>query len=254
MIQLDDAIRMMETDRIGSLDTTAFSRNDVLNLILQRSEIIGDQPNPGRYIKAWTTGQDQPLLDLIDTIGADNLVRRAAALIFLEYEELRPVFEKAPPEKVTDIGCGYALFDLFLAQDFKSKLTLIDLETNDERHFGFEESGSAYSNLDVAARFLNANGIAKSRIKTLNPAVKSPDRLRGQDLVVSFISCGFHYPWSTYAVFFRDAVTPGGRIILDVRRRAAERTMAELAAFGDVENLDAGFAAKAVRVMVTRKG
>ena len=254
MIQFEDAIRTIETDRIGSLDTSAFSRGDVLNLILQRSEIISDQPNPGRLIKAWTAGQDQPLLDLIDKIGEETIIRRAAALILLEYEELRPIFEKAPPRAVTDIGCGYALFDLFLAQDFKSKLTLIDLETNDERHFGFEESGAAYSNLDVAARFLNANGIAKSRIKTVNPAVKSPDRLRGQDLVVSFISCGFHYPWSTYAVFFRDAVAPGGRIILDIRRRSAERAKAELAALGDVEELDTGFAAKAVRVVVTRKG
>jgi SAM-dependent methyltransferase len=254
MIQLEDALKTMENDRIGSLDTTSFSRNDVLNLILQRSEIIGDQPNHHRYIKAWTAGQNQPLLDLIDTVGEEHLIRRAAALILLEYEELRPIFEKAPPKAVTDIGCGYAFFDLFLAQDFNCKLTLIDLETNDERHFGFEDSGSAYSNLEVAARFLNANGIAKSRIKTLNPAARSPDRLRGQDLVVSFISCGFHYPWSTYSVFFRDAVAPGGRIILDIRRRGFERTKAELSALGDVVDLDAGFTSKAVRVMVTRKG
>ncbi len=254
MITLDDANRSMETDRIASLDTSAFTSNDVLNLILQRSEIIEDQPNHHTYIKAWTNGQNQPLLDLIDQLDGDMLTRRAAALILLEYNELRPLFEKQPPKGATDIGCGYAFFDLFLAQDFDCKITLIDLETSDDRHFGFEHNGSAYSNLDVAAQFLNKNGIAKKRIKTVNPEKTSVSRIRNQDLVVSFISCGFHYPWSTYAVFFRDAIAPGGQIILDIRRRTLDRTKAELSALGDVTELDAGFSPKAARVKVVRKG
>lgn len=252
MITLDHAIQTMESDRIASLDTSALTRNDVLNLILQRSEIIQDQPRHHAVVKAWTEGRNEPLLELIERMGDDMLIRRAVALIYLEYEELRPLFEKTPPKAATDIGCGYAFFDLFLAQDFDCTLTLIDLETSDERHFGFEESGAAYSNLDVAAAFLNKNGIAKKRIKTLNPAEKPVDRIRDQDLVMSFISCGFHYPWSTYAAFFRDAVPAGGRIILDIRRRTLERTLAELTALGEVRELDAGFSPKAARVLVSR--
>jgi len=252
MITFEQAMQTAQSARIADLDTSAFDTSDVLNLILQRSEIIGDQSNPGRLIKAWTEGESAPILEAIARVGADTLIRRAAAFILLEYEELRPLIAKTPPKSVTDIGCGYAIFDLFLAQDFDCKLTLIDLETSDERHFGFEQSGAAYSNLDVAAAFLNANGIAKKRIKTVNPEKTSLARIRDQDLVVSFISCGFHYPWSTYAVFFRDAVPAGGQIILDIRRRTLERTLAELGALGEVTNLNAGAAPKAARVRVTR--
>ena len=251
-ITLQAAMDKAASARICDLDTSALSRQDVLNLILQRSEIIRDQPNPNTYIKAWTRGETGPLLQLIDKIGQDELIRRAAAFILLEYEVLHPVLAAQPPGAVTDIGCGYAFFDLFLAQDFDCKLTLIDLEQNDERHFGFEQTGAAYSNLEVAKAFLRANGIAAKRIKTVNPEKQSLARIKDQDLVVSFISCGFHYPWSTYETFFRDAVKPGGRIVLDLRRRTLERTRDEISGLGAFEHLSTGAGGKAARVMLTR--
>lgn len=253
-ITLQAATEKAASARIRDLDTSALSKQDVLNLILQRSEIIRDQANPNTYIKAWTRGEAGPLLQLIDEIGQDELIRRAAAFILLEYEALQPTLAAQPPSAVTDIGCGYAIFDLFLAQDFDCDLTLIDLEENDERHFGFEQTGAAYSNLDVAKAFLRANGIAAKRIKTVNPEQQSVAGIKDQDLVVSFISCGFHYPWSTYETFFRDAVKPGGRIILDLRQRTLERTRYEISGLGAFEELSVGAGGKAARVMLTRQG
>ena len=154
---------------------------------------------------------------------------------------------------MTDIGCGYALIDLFLAQDFDCALTLIDLEQTDERHFGFEPTGSAYSDLETAASFLKSNGIAPARITTINPDRQPVDDIRDQDLVMSLISCGFHYPWTTYESFFRDAVRPGGRIILDLRRKTARATLAEMSSLGSAEDLNAGASHKAARVVVTRE-
>jgi SAM-dependent methyltransferase len=238
--------------RISALDTSALSKQDVLNLILQRSEIIQDQPNHNQYIKAWMRGEAEPLLRLVDEIGADDLIRRAAAFILLEYEELQAILAENSRGAVTDIGCGYGFFDLFLAQDFDCKLTLIDLEVTEERHFGFQQTGSAYSDLGVTKAFLQANGIAANRITTKNPEKQSVARIRDQDLVVSFISCGFHYPWSTYATFFEKAVKPGGQIILDFRRGNLKATLEELSGLGSIEELDAGVSFKAARVVVTR--
>jgi len=253
-ITLQAATEKAGTARIRDLDTSALSKQDVLNLILQRSEIIQDQPAPNSYIKAWTRGEAGPLLQLIDEIGQDELIRRAAAFILLEYETLEPTLAAQPPSAATDIGCGYAIFDLFLAQDFDCKLTLIDLEENDERHFGFDQTGAAYSNLEIAKAFLRANGIAARRIKTINPEKQSLVRIKNQDLVVSLISCGFHYPWTTYESFFRKAVKPGGRIILDLRQRTLKRTRDEISALGAFEELSTGASGKAPRVMVTRQG
>ena len=38
------------------------------------------------------------------------------------------------PTRIADMGCGYAVFDRFAAQDFKANLVLIDREDNGLRH------------------------------------------------------------------------------------------------------------------------
>ncbi|MEM5468466.1 class I SAM-dependent methyltransferase [Celeribacter marinus] len=252
MITLDMAIDKTSTPRIAQLDTSAFAPSDVLNLILQRSEIIRDQDNYNSYIQAWIRGETVPLEALVAQIGQDTLIRRAAAFILFEYEELFPIIAANPPLAVTDIGCGYAFFDLFLAQDFDCNLTLIDLEHTNERHFGFQQTGAGYSSLAVAAASLGLNGLDPDRIQTLNPERRSIADIRDQDLVVSLISCGFHYPWTTYETFFKDSVKPDGKIILDVRRRTLSETLSGMASLGDVVDLDAGASPKAARIAVTR--
>ena len=145
MFDFRDGLKKAESDRVADLDISVFSKDDVLNLILQRSEIISDCDNHNRYIKDWINGNDQSLHGLIDDMGADMLVRRAAAFILLEYEELFDELSEMKPTAATDIGCGYAIFDLFLSQDFGCDLTLIDLEDSENRNFGLKQNGSAYS-------------------------------------------------------------------------------------------------------------
>lgn len=252
MFTFADADRKAQSERVAGLEVGAFSTQDVLNLILQRSEIIQDQPNHNRYIKDWINGRNEPILELIQKVGSETLIRRAAAFILLEYEELAPVIAQGRPRAVTDIGCGYAIFDLFLGQDHDCHITLIDLEDSETRHFGFEQTGAAYSNLDVAAGFMAANGVAADRITTINPLREPVDQIRDQDMAFSFISCGFHYPWTTYETFFRDAVVPGGRIILDIRSRTLRGVRAELETLGAVSILEVGLSPKVARVLVTK--
>jgi len=251
---LAEAEAVAAGDVIAALDTSAFSEADAVNLILQRSDIIGDREGANGHIKAWEEGDDGPLRADVAAIGTDRLVRRAAAFIFLEYLALRPVLAEAPPVRATDIGCGYAFFDLFLARDFGTDLTLVDIETSAARHFGFRSEGAAYTSLAVAARNLEANGVAAGRITTLNPGARGISGVTGQDLVVSFLSCGFHYPWTTYEGFFREGLVPRGRVILDLRRRTADRVSGELAALGAVRRLETRGPAKAVKLCVTRAG
>lgn len=252
MITLDQAMAATEDSRIAALDSAAFSEADILNLILQRSEIIRDRPRPNRYIKRWTEGDSAPIRDLIVEMGTDTLVRRAAAFIYLEYLDLKPIFEKAPPQRVADIGCGYAMFDMFLAQDFGCHLVLIDLEQNDHRHFGFQDEGAAYSNLGVARRFLTDNGVSDGAIQTLNPDSADLGKVRDLDYAFSFISCGFHYPWQTYREFFETALRPGGSVILDIRRRKSPAAQAEMAALGQIDVVDQAADGSADRIMLTR--
>lgn len=234
---------------VAGLAFDGLATSDLVNLILQRSEVLADLPRPGRVIRAWEAGDNAPMLGEVERLGT-AIARRAAAVIAAEYAALRPVLAEAPPKRVADIGCGYALFDLFLARDFAADLLLIDIETNDRRHFGFQDQGAAYASLAVARALLQGNGVAAGRIMTLNPGKADVLRADKVDLAVSFLSCGFHYPVDVYIPFFTQCMNPGGRVILDLREGSADAQMERLAPLGAIRILPGP--PKARRVMVTK--
>jgi SAM-dependent methyltransferase len=234
---------------VAALDLSALDAGDLVNLILQRSEVLFDLPRPGRIIRAWNEGDEGPIREAVARLGHE-IARRAAGVIHAEYRNLAPAIRALAPRRIADIGCGYAFFDLFAARDTGAELLLIDLETNERRHFGFAREGAAYSNLSTAARLLAANGIAPGGIRTLNPAAEDPMGAPPVDLAVSLLSCGFHYPVSTYAGYFRDRVSPGGAILLDLRRATEAEQWPDLAGLGEVEDFPTQ--EKARRVLIRR--
>jgi SAM-dependent methyltransferase len=234
---------------IRSLNVSAFSEDDLLNLILQRSEVMFDRPRSGQIIRAWNAGDLGPIKAVIADMGPE-IALRAAAVIHAEYQAMKPVLAGLRPRRCADIGCGYALFDLFLARDFGTELLLIDLESNERRHFGFQEEGAAYSSLTVTKQFLIDNGLADGAIRLLNPKTEDAADAGPVDLAVSFLSCGFHYPVGLYMPFFARAVSPGGAVIVDLRATTADAQAAELASLGTLVDLDAP--PKARRVHMTR--
>jgi SAM-dependent methyltransferase len=244
-----DILSAQNDPAVAGLALDALASSDLVNLILQRSEVLADLARPGKIIRAWEAGDDAPMRAEVERLGTD-IARRAAGVIAAEYAALRPMLAEAPPARVADIGCGYALFDLFLARDFAADLLLIDIETNDRRHFGFQEQGAAYASLAVARALLQGNGVAAGRIVTLNPGKADVLAAGMVDLAVSFLSCGFHYPVDAYIPFFTQCMNPGGRIILDLRAATAEDQMARLAPLGAVRILPGP--PKTRRVMVTR--
>jgi SAM-dependent methyltransferase len=223
---------------VASLDLSALDDGDLLNLILQRSEVLEGLPRPGQIIRAWNAGDEGPIRRAVEVLGPD-VARRAAGVIHAEYRALRPLLAGLAPGRIADIGCGYAFFDLFAARDLGASVLLIDLEANERRHFGFQPEGAAYSSLAVARALLVANGVPDDRIATLNPGTADPVAAGPVDLAVSFLSCGFHYPVSLYAGFFRQAVRPGGSVIVDLRAATATAQAAELAVLGTLDDLDA---------------
>ncbi|QYK43073.1 MAG: class I SAM-dependent methyltransferase [Paracoccaceae bacterium] len=234
---------------VRNLALSALADDDLVNLILQRSEVMFDRPRSGQVIRAWEAGDDAPMRAEVARLGAE-IAYRAAGVIHAEYRALAPVLAARKPRRVADIGCGYAFFDLFLAREHGARLLLIDLESNERRHFGFKAEGAAYASLSVARRILEDNGIAPDMIETLNPRDRAPETAGPVDLAVSFLSCGFHYPVDLYLPFLRDALEPGGAAIFDLRESTAADQAAKLAAFGTLTDLPAP--PKARRVMVTK--
>lgn len=251
MITFEQTLEACATDLIKSLNVSSFATDDVLNLILQRSEIIRDQPRPGKVVQAWAAGNPAPALDLVDKMG-DELIRRAAAVIWLEYQEIKPTIDILRPNSTADIGCGYAIFDLFLWKDHPGRLLLIDIEQSDDRHFGFQDKGAAYSNLQTARNFLELNGVTPDDIVCVNPEKTSLADQPAVKLAVSFISCGFHYPCETYLEFFKSGVTPNGAVILDLRTGRAARGTKVLGSVGRVSTLTGSAYGSGQRILMQK--
>ena len=216
---------------IEAPDLSMFDDEDLANIVLQRSEI----GRTGPLIRAWQEGNDAPLLEHVRAEGA-KIAEAALELARKEVALFARQTDKAPPKRVVDIGCGYALADLFLYRRYECDLVLIDIEESGDRHFGFAAEGAGYTSLETARAFLIANGVPEERITLVNPKLTDPAEAGMADLAISLISCGYHYPVGTYEALFRDQIAPGGAIVLDIRKGSGG--IAQMKAFGAVEILD----------------
>ena len=220
-----------------NLDYSMFTGEDLLNLSLHRSEILFDVPRRGRLIKDWSQGNSTPLEAIVSEKG-NLLADRSIRVIGEEFERLRPVLDQIDLKSVADIGCGYALFDLFIAKKYCSNLFLIDIESNDKRQFGFNEEGVANSNLSTAKNFLKCNGVIASSITKLNPKNDNIMNIEPVDLAISILACGFHFPVDEYIPFFEKKVKLGGHIILDLRKNFYFEQSSKLSKLGDLTILE----------------
>jgi len=89
----------------------------------------------------------------------------------------------------------------------------------------------------VARKLLRANKVAAKKIECINPRDTPPEETRPVDLVVSFLSCGFHYPVDTYLAMLDKALKPGGAAIFDLREQTAAEQVEKLAQFGTVTDI-----------------
>lgn len=225
--------KLVHSDIILSLDLTMFDEIDIANIVLQRSSVLYDVPFAGRIIRSWVRKDPKPLQRVVQEKGHD-IVRRALAFAYLEFEKLQPKLVEFDVRSLADIGCGYAFIDLFLWRSFDCNLTLIDIESSETRGFGFASEGAGYSNLAKAQDFLLKNGVPEEKIVLINP---KQDNLLGPpdiDVAISLLSCGFHYPLSTYGSYFSEKLKPGGGVIVDIRERDSGLQADDIAHIGAV--------------------
>jgi len=232
------------------IDFSCFDERDLLNIVLQRAEVIHDVRRPGKLVSAWTDGDEDGLVKVVKEKGV-TIAERAFSEISKEFDNIVSNFDGWSPKSVADIGCGYGFFSLLAARKFSSDLTLIDVEENDYRHFGFSEEGAAYSSLQRAVEFLNSNGAEVVTVTPINPIETDVTSTTQVDLAVSLLACGFHFPVETYLEFFETHVAPGGKIILDIRKRRMEPQIEALSHLGDIITLDDSWKNRS-RIMLTK--
>lgn len=193
-------------------------------ILLQR--IDTQEWNPSNYLP---TGRSE----LLDTIYSKVLLNFEASMrhdeIADQYlDQIQSEFETFKsylpdnPEKIVDIGCGVAGFDLFLASKYFPDIPDIYLfdktKVSDTVYYKFEDEAAFYNSLDAASNFLTVNGVPAEKVHTVEANQETINEFNNVDLFYSIISWGFHYPVDTYIESVVDALKPSGKVLLDIRK------------------------------------
>jgi len=142
--------------------------------------------------------------------------------IFAEYEAMKKHLP-TNAHAILDIGCGIGGIDVLLNEHYKNTTPSIYLLDKTEMpkkvYYGLEERGCFYNSFEVVKDFLTKNGVKCKQIFTQEANKKNTIDFNATfDLIISLISWGFHYPVSTYLDQVYDKLSPGGVLIIDVRK------------------------------------
>lgn len=127
--------------------------------------------------------------------------------IKLQQKEIATInlFLKRKPKTVLDIGCGLGIYDLAMHDFYGPGIDfyMLDKTTTTEEEsnvfYGYKEKGAFYNNLDYTREFLELNGVDSEKIHIISvDETEKIEAIPKLDLIISIISCGFHYPLSTY--------------------------------------------------------
>jgi ubiquinone/menaquinone biosynthesis C-methylase UbiE len=119
-------------------------------------------------------------------------------------------------QSVLDIGCGVGGIDLeiYTHYDGNIRLNLLDYSEMQGNYYGFNSTGGKYNHLGLTELFLDINGVKRKNIRIYDANNGYPS---GRfDIIISLISCGFHYPVQTYLEKIKES--RNGIVILDIRK------------------------------------
>jgi SAM-dependent methyltransferase len=147
--------------------------------------------------------------------------------------ELIDSFLSCPPVRILDIGCGLAFESEHFQKKYNCELYLLDGDSNAntkdnrvrDRRYGNADSMQFYTNLDALADSYNSRGMRYYQIDANNIQINDDVIF---DLVYSNLSCGFHYPISTYLNLLKKHTDQNSIMIFDMLSRTTEEQVGDL--------------------------
>lgn len=164
----------------------------------------------------------------------------APARIIQEYDQVnRGWWEEIKPHLpakaglVLDIGCGLGGIDELVYGHYSRfgpvELYLADRDyVSAEITYDFAQESAAYNSLALTQAFLIGRGVPKEAIHTVDVDKAGLPTEVSFDLILSFLSWGFHFPVETYLDYAKEHLKPGGVLLLDSRTgMEADRLLGE---------------------------
>jgi SAM-dependent methyltransferase len=150
------------------------------------------------------------------------------ALSVMGYRDLELITPYLPNAKnvdykILDIGCGLGVIDVLLSKHYpnanfylQDKSETIDLT---KKYNGFNKTYQYYNNIDLLKEFVTNNGIKTFNIIDGNDIFNTDLKF---DVIMSLLSCGWHYSLLTYLEFIKTHLSNEGILIIDVRNETEE--------------------------------
>lgn len=210
-------------------------------MLLQRAEASSF----GRTARRHREFYQRRLLHWEARLFAGPVLRRYRTWLARDYDSIRP-FLPTRAAALCDVGCGVAGIDVLLFRHYGGpddlRVHLVDKTATSELvTYGYKGDGEFYNSLELAAETLATNGVPLSQVHTHEASAEGRLPSGPLDLVFSLLSWGFHYPVATYLDAAHEALRPGGRVILDVRKGTegedrVRRKFGNLRDLGSLEN------------------
>lgn len=123
------------------------------------------------------------------------------------------------PRNILDIGCGMAFESEIFQSKYNSNLYLLDgdfessINATRDRKFGTADSMAFYTKIDSLKSSFDKRNLKYNFVDANN--IQLPSDLKF-DLVYSNVSCGYHYPLSTYLELLKMHTTEDSILIFDI--------------------------------------
>lgn len=139
--------------------------------------------------------------------------------------EVITAYLKSKPTNLLDIGCGLAWESRMFGNQFNTELWLIDGDANNNKD---KDSNSKETNYHESANsflFYHTLELLDTELKNLNTpnyhlidcnVLNIPNDIKF-DVITSWLSCGFHYPVSTYRDLILKHSHKDTKVIVDLR-------------------------------------
>jgi len=171
---------------------------------------------------------------LSDTSSDLEILTAVNKLVETDYnmiKEYLPLISKRT-KHILDIGCGLGLIDIALYKHYnmKTRLFLIDTTAeikSDENLSGFKLNYKFYNSLSYAWELLVSNQVDSNYIDEFDACEYDVTKALYPyeyyfDVIISLLSCGWHYPIETYYELINRTLKPNGILILDIRHNTGE--------------------------------
>jgi SAM-dependent methyltransferase len=137
-----------------------------------------------------------------------------------------PFLDETLPKnsKILDIGCGLGMFDVFLSKKYENSTIYLQdksdtIDMANRKYNGFNQKYYYYNNLELLTEFISSNSIKNYKIVDGEELFNVNENF---DLIMSLLSCGWHYSLTTYLDYIKNHLTDTGKLIIDVRNDTEE--------------------------------